>query len=57
MMGDKIHTFSIGIKGAPDLVAARKVADFLGTEHHEFHFTVEEVRTAAPTGMCPCPSC
>lgn len=42
MMGDKIHTFSVGIKGAPDLVAARKVADFLGTEHHEFHFTVEE---------------
>ena len=37
-----IHTFSIGIAGSPDLKAARKVADFLGTEHHEFTFTVEE---------------
>lgn len=39
---DKLHTFSIGIKGAPDLLAAKKVADFLGTIHHEFNFTVEE---------------
>lgn len=38
----KIHTFSIGIGGSPDLIAARKVADFLGTDHHEFTFTVEE---------------
>ena len=38
----KMHTFSIGIAGSPDLKAARKVADFLGTEHHEFTFTVEE---------------
>ena len=37
-----LHTFSIGIQGSPDLVAARKVAHFLGTEHHEFTFTVEE---------------
>lgn len=37
-----LHTFSIGIAGSPDLVAARKVADFLGTQHHEFTFTVEE---------------
>ena len=37
-----LHTFSIGIQGSPDLVAARKVAEFLGTEHHEFTFTVEE---------------
>lgn len=37
-----LHTFSIGIQGSPDLIAARKVADFLGTEHHEFTFTVDE---------------
>lgn len=37
-----LHTFSIGIAGSPDLAAARKVADFLGTTHHEFTFTVEE---------------
>jgi len=35
-------TFSIGLKGAPDLSNARKVAEMIGTEHHEFHFTVEE---------------
>lgn len=38
----RVHTFSIGLKGAPDLVAAKEVADFLGTVHHEFHFTLEE---------------
>ena len=37
-----LHTFSVGIKGAPDLLAAREVAQQLGTLHHEFHFTVEE---------------
>jgi asparagine synthase (glutamine-hydrolysing) len=37
-----VHTFSIGIKGAPDLIAAKKVAEHLGTIHHEFHFTVDE---------------
>lgn len=37
-----LHTFSIGIAGSPDLVAARSVADHLGTTHHEFTFTVEE---------------
>ena len=38
----KLHTFSVGIEGSPDLVAARKVADFLGTKHHELTFTVEQ---------------
>ena len=38
----KMHTFSIGIAGSPDLIAARKVSDYLGTVHHEFTFTVEE---------------
>ncbi len=41
--GQKLHSFSIGLdETAPDLVAARKVADFLGTEHTELYFTVEE---------------
>ncbi|CAD7705317.1 unnamed protein product [Ostreobium quekettii] len=39
---ERLNTFSIGLKGAPDLMAARKVANDLGTNHHEFHFTVEE---------------
>ena len=38
----RLHTFSIGLEGAPDLAAARTVADALGTAHHEFHFTVQE---------------
>lgn len=38
----KLHTFSIGLKGSPDLAAAQKVADFLGTEHFEFNFEVDE---------------
>ena len=38
----KVHTFTIGLEGSPDLAAARKVADFLGTEHHEYTFTVQE---------------
>eukprot|EP00924_Labyrinthula_sp_SR-Ha-C_P008747 snap_masked-scaffold_2-processed-gene-1.33-mRNA-1 protein AED:0.01 eAED:0.01 QI:0/-1/0/1/-1/1/1/0/602 len=37
-----IHSFSIGLKGSPDLEAAKKVSDFLGTQHHEFVFTVQE---------------
>ena len=37
-----IHTFSIGLPGSPDLIAAKKVADFLGTHHHEYTFSVEE---------------
>ncbi|OVA14194.1 Class II glutamine amidotransferase domain [Macleaya cordata] len=40
--GSQLHTFCIGLKGSPDLRAAREVADYLGTNHHEFHFTVQE---------------
>jgi asparagine synthase (glutamine-hydrolysing) len=38
----RVHSFSIGLKGSPDLAAAQKVADFLGTVHHSFEFTVQE---------------
>lgn len=41
--GQKLHSFSIGLDAmAPDAVAARKVADFLGTDHHEIYFTIEQ---------------
>ncbi|KAG0464250.1 hypothetical protein HPP92_020319 [Vanilla planifolia] len=40
--GTQLHTFCIGLKGSPDLKAAREVADYLGTFHHEFNFTVQE---------------
>jgi len=38
----RLHTFSIGLIGSPDLAAARKVAAHLGTVHHEYNFTLEE---------------
>eukprot|EP01134_Creolimax_fragrantissima_P002449 CFRG2449T1 len=37
-----LHSFSVGLIGSPDLIAAKKVSDFLGTKHHEFHFTIQE---------------
>jgi asparagine synthase (glutamine-hydrolysing) len=40
--GNKLHSFSIGLEGAPDLIAAKNVAEFLKTNHHEFTFTVQE---------------
>lgn len=42
----QLHSFAIGLKGAPDLDAARKVAEYIGTVHHEIHFTVEEALDA-----------
>lgn len=44
----RLHSFAIGLPGAPDLIAARKAADFLGTIHHEYHFTVQEGLDAIP---------
>lgn len=44
--GDKIHTFSIGLKGSPDLIAAQKVADHIKSHHHSFEFSLEEGEAA-----------
>jgi len=38
----QLHSFAIGLEGAPDLAAASQVAAHIGTVHHEFHFTVQE---------------
>ena len=38
----QLHSFSIGLPGAPDTKAAKEVAKFLGTKHYDFTFTVEE---------------
>ena len=38
----RLHSFAIGLEGAPDLASARKVADHIGSVHHEIHFTVQE---------------
>lgn len=38
----RLHSFAVGLKGAPDLAAARKVAEHIGTVHHEINYTVQE---------------
>jgi asparagine synthase (glutamine-hydrolysing) len=38
----QLHSFSVGLEGSPDLAAARKVADQIGTVHHEIKFTIQE---------------
>ncbi len=38
----QLHSFAIGLEGSPDLAAARRVADHIGTVHHEIHITVQE---------------
>jgi asparagine synthase (glutamine-hydrolysing) len=48
MHPQQLNTFSIGLKGSPDLAAAREVANYLGTKHHEFEFTVEQGIAALP---------
>ncbi len=38
----RLHSFSIGLPGSPDLAAAQIAADALGTVHHGFHYTIQE---------------
>lgn len=38
----RLHSFAVGLKGAPDLAAAKKVAEHIGTVHHEINYTVQE---------------
>lgn len=38
----QLHSFAVGLKGAPDLIAAKHVADAIGTVHHEINYTVQE---------------
>jgi len=38
----QLHSFAVGLRGAPDLIAAKKAADHIGTIHHEINFTIQE---------------
>ena len=38
----RLHSFAVGLEGAPDLEKARKVAEHIGTVHHEIHYTIQE---------------
>lgn len=42
----QLHSFAVGLEGSPDLAAAKKAADFIGTVHHEIHFTIQEALDA-----------
>jgi asparagine synthase (glutamine-hydrolysing) len=44
--GQRLSTFAVGMHGSPDLVAARRAADYLGTDHHERLYTREEALAA-----------
>jgi len=43
---DPLHSFAVGLKESPDLKYAKKVAEFLGTKHHEILFTIQEAMDA-----------
>ena len=38
----RLHSFAVGLKGAPDLEKARRVAKYIGTVHHEINYTLQE---------------
>ncbi|HEY9115438.1 MAG TPA: asparagine synthase B [Bacteroidales bacterium] len=38
----QLHSFAVGLEGSPDLAAARKAAEHIGSVHHEIHFTIQE---------------
>ena len=46
--GQRLKTFAVGLEDSPDLLAARAVADFLGTEHHESVYTAEDAVAVLP---------
>ena len=38
----RLHSFAVGLEGSPDLAAARKAADHIGSAHHEVKYTIQE---------------
>ncbi len=40
--GNNLHSFAVGLVGSPDLEAAQKVADHIGSRHHSINFTIED---------------
>ena len=45
---ERLNSFSVGMKNSPDLMYARRVADFLGTDHHEYVYDQNEVMEILP---------
>ena len=48
MKGKKLNTYSIGFNGSPDLEAAKKVADYIGSNHHEVILQWKEIKEKLP---------
>ncbi|GMO66727.1 MAG: asparagine synthase B [Treponemataceae bacterium] len=42
----RLHSFAVGLADSPDLIAAQKAAEHIGTVHHEVHFTIQEALDA-----------
>ncbi len=38
----QLHSFAVGLKGAPDLAKAKEAAEHIGTVHHEINYTIQE---------------
>jgi len=49
--GEKLQTFAVGTPESPDLAAARRVAEHIGSEHHEHVYTEQEALEALPTAV------
>ena len=45
---DQLHSFAVGVDGSADLAAARKMANFLKTQHHELKYTAQDMVEALP---------
>jgi asparagine synthase (glutamine-hydrolysing) len=43
-----LPTFTVGVEGSPDLLAARRVAEHIGSDHHEVQITLDDVRRDLP---------
>ena len=46
--GERLQTFAVGTPGSPDVEAARRVAEHIGSDHHETNYTAEEALAALP---------
>lgn len=54
---ERLETFAVGVAGSADLAAARLVAQTLGTQHHEYVYTQQEMLTALPDVLQHLESC
>ncbi len=48
---ENIHTYSVGYEGSPDMVAAKRVAEYLGTAHTEYELDVDELFESIPSAI------